>query len=92
MTTKVKLGTYTLNGRTGFATVSAREVKGEMQAYSFSNETQAKAHAKKVGGYVNTFRGRVFYVVVNYSKVEDWNRPCEIEDGNGGHVSFGRMA
>jgi hypothetical protein len=73
MTTKVKLGTYTLNGRTkrdgSPCTVSAREVKGEMQAYSFSNETQAKAHAKKVGGYVNTFRGRVFYVVVESEKV-----------------------
>jgi hypothetical protein len=57
---KVKLGTAKLNN--GVA-VSAREIKGEMYPYTFSNRTQADAHVKKVGGYVNTFRGRVFYVV-----------------------------
>ena len=62
---KAKLGTAKLN--TGI-TVAAREIKGEMYAYTFSNRTQAEAHAEKVGGEVSQFRSRVFYVRVN----PDW--------------------
>ena len=57
-----KYGTTNLSKRSGGATVSAREVPGYgMEAYTFSNKTQADKHAKKVGG--ETYHlGRVFYV------------------------------
>ena len=62
---KTKLGTSKLNN--GIA-VAAREIGGQMYAYTFSNRTQAEAHAEKVGGEVRQFRSPVFYVRVN----PDW--------------------
>ena len=63
-----KLGTFTLN--TG-QVVSAKEGKGysysgqkAMQAYTFTNRTQAEKHALKVGGMVIK-PSRIFYVEVN---------------------------
>ena len=65
MLDEAKLGTVKLN--TGDI-VSAREGEGHsykgqktMQAYKFSNRTQAEKHAQKVGGTVIK-PGRVFYV------------------------------
>ena len=62
---KTKLGTSKLNN--GIA-VAAREIGGQMYAYTFSNRTQAEAHAEKLGGEVRQFRSPVFSVRVN----PDW--------------------
>jgi len=66
-----KYGTTNLSKRSGGATVSAREVPGYgMEAYTFSNKTQADKHAKKVGG--ETYHlGRVFYVRMKESVESD---------------------
>ena len=66
-----KYGTINLSKRSGGATVSAREVPGYgMEAYTFSNKTQADKHAKKVGGETYHF-GRVFYVRMKESVESD---------------------
>ena len=56
-------GVYTLNKSAGEAKVSARYIDGKLSPYTFTNRTQAKKHANKVGGKVfKTPSGRAFYV------------------------------
>ena len=74
-----ELGTVKLNQRGGFAIVSARKTKYGMDAYKFSNRTQAEKHADKVGGKVIN-PGRVFYVELKESVDLDEGTILDVSD------------